>query len=219
MANANDIQWSWNAAKGKQGEWFRPDLKKSCWIYWPSGDEVPFDATEEESVDVCSTFAQVDEDENRPWNQWPQINTHGRMDNCAWVTLAALLADGSRFPTSRVFEIIKANNLELVEGPMNKDKLLEAARLFGEVEDEDVHGSYLRLRECGVPPKTNFSMGCNFDGGVGHRIVGYWDEPNYYRFTDWQKGDPGEDVTAKVRDVNSCRITYVFWYSSITGRA
>jgi hypothetical protein len=150
----------------------------------------------------------------RPINRWPRINASGVTTNCAWVTIAALLAQGIRVPTSELYERLQSKNVTVSDGHASKKGILDAARTIGNIESRAICGDYMDLASNSVPEKVNFAVGVQMpDDRSGHRIVGYYDN-GWYRFTDWQTVDNGKDVKHKVVG-EKWHITYVFWFTQI----
>ena len=158
----------------------------------------------------------------RAKNHYPLINAEGGTENCTWVSVAALLANGERVTTEMLYARLKEQNITVSKGPTSRTTLLKAARTLGDIDVRSIDGKYTELSENDVPQRKSFAVGVLIPGeteSLAHRIVGYYDG-DWYRFTDWQEAPlPGEearcigdDVTGKVK---GWHITYVFWFTSI----
>ncbi|KAI4943533.1 hypothetical protein J4E91_009170 [Alternaria rosae] len=223
MQNNVDHVWMWNAARQER---FRLSYDQTCWVYEYSGLRVPVEASD----DGPSSLSDVTE-LPRAQNHYPLINTEGSEENCTWVSVAALLANGDRMTTEMLYARLKEKNIKVPKGSMSQTSLLKAARTLGNVTDKEIDGSYTELSENGVPQRQSFAVGVLIPGEtdpLAHRIVGYYDG-DWYRFTDWQEAPLpgqkgrciGDDVTKKVigeGKVRGWHITYVFWFTSIFGQ-
>jgi len=86
-------------------------------------------------------------DLRRAHNHYPLINAEGGTENCTWVRLAALLANGDRMTTEMLYTRLKERNITVSKGPTSRTSLLKAARTLGDIDVRSIDSKYTKLSE------------------------------------------------------------------------
>ncbi|KAL8738484.1 MAG: hypothetical protein Q9181_000740 [Wetmoreana brouardii] len=166
----------------------------------------------------------------RPGFIW-RTNTSQRRDNCAWVTLARLLMDGNEvdMDTSALYKELAKVGISLanLDRPAAPKDVLDIADQFGAIQKitfTDGGSPGIRANELpsrGVPPQKTFATAVRIGNrDIGHVVTGYWAPPTsgspasstpWFRFMDYQKVDPGKDVTSWIMEQDKL-VKYVYWF-------
>ena len=143
------------------------------------------------ATEVCvanDTFVTL-ADLRRAQDHYPLINAECGTDNCTWVSVAALLANGDRMTKGLLCARIKEENTTVSKGPTSRTSLLKAAPAPREIDVISIDSNYTELSVNDVPHRKSFAVGVLMPGGIeslAHRIVGSYDG-DWYRFTGWQE--------------------------------
>ncbi|KAF2802235.1 uncharacterized protein BDZ99DRAFT_469015 [Mytilinidion resinicola] len=162
-------------------------------------------------------------------------NTLRRGDNCTWVTLASLITEkdehGRTKTTASLYhELDKARipPVPNIDGPAYWNDVLRIAGEFGTTQKLEFVDQYptgvpaIDLPTLGVPPQTFFGTWVQPGNQcIGHFVKGYWapDKPGrgyggsdkWFRFTDFQTDQAGQDVTDWVMATGQT-IKYAYWF-------
>lgn len=134
--------------------------------------------------------------------------------------------------TSTIYrELAKAGISQTkLDRPAPPDDVLSVADQFRAIQTiKFTDGGSLGIRadelpSHGVPPRTFFATAVRIGyRNIGHVVVGYWasstprnheSSTSWFRFMDYQKLDPGEDVTSWIMEQDKL-VKYVYWFPII----
>ncbi|CZR67723.1 uncharacterized protein PAC_17622 [Phialocephala subalpina] len=162
-----------------------------------------------------------------PENHYPKDNHSERDDNCAWVTLAALVREypemaafiqpspnsGTLFTSEDMRRFLITKGIKANDGVAHDTEIYKAAQLFGRaLRWLRVDCTIDKLRKQKIPRKKYFATKLSGPNGtgVGHWVTRYLNH-TFIQMRDYQTHDGGEYWTDRIRNENR-KVEWVFWF-------